>query len=436
MYGAVLTTGALSMKMDIKRKWPVAALSMIGMASTLSAARNQDAEHCAPAPPATCYADNCNHCYCLGPDNYGVNAPVRPRTCNGDWVVTAAGFYWNSHQDGMEYALHNGVVGPGEDPDVNGGAGITAIWGLNNLVDAKFLNPNYKWDFGFKLGLGYNTTCDGWDIGVLWTWYRGKANDHVEAEQGDNAVLLPLWSAYAPLQGLTLYATDIETNWNLELNLVDIDMGREFWTSKYLTMRPHIGVRIAFLDQKYKIAHKGGSFSANSNAGANPIQTGVNNTVLMHNDFSGAGIRAGLETVWNLGCGWGLYGDFSLSIIYGRFSVKYDETNRGVVTPHSRKRIAETYDSFRASRAIADLGLGVQYHTMFCDCAYGFTAMLGWEHHLFFDQNQLWRVVRLGDVPGNSPSGEQSNTTGENSFHQRRGDLDTQGWTLTLRFEF
>ncbi len=37
------------MKVDIKSKWPVLALSVLGMASSVSAARNDD--RCAPEPP-------------------------------------------------------------------------------------------------------------------------------------------------------------------------------------------------------------------------------------------------------------------------------------------------------------------------------------------------------------------------------------------------
>ncbi|NGX36932.1 MAG: hypothetical protein K1000chlam2_00078 [Chlamydiae bacterium] len=417
------------MKMDIKSKWPVAALSLIGMASTASAARTDD--RCAPTPPATCYADDCNRCYCLGPDNYGVNAPARPRTCNGDWVITVAGFYWNSHQDGMEYAIENNVENPGSNI-IN----LEGSQQINRLIDAKYKTPDFDWDFGFKVGLGYNTTCDGWDFGVLWTWYRGKAIDHVEAEADDNRVLLPLWSAYAPLQGGTLYATDIENNWKVEVNLVDLELGREYWTSKYLTLRPFVGIRIAYLNQNYCIKHKGGSFSANNQAGGpTALQQAWNNEVELENDFKSAGLRAGLDTLWNFGCGWGLYGNFALSILYGRFDFEHDETNRRATDPHEKAKIADAKNSFRASRGAADLALGVQWHGMFCQCQYGFTVMLGWEHHLFFDQNQLWRVVRIGDT-FISTGTDSFNNTGENVFHERRGDLDFQGWTLTVKFEF
>jgi hypothetical protein len=414
------------MKMDIKNKWPIAALSLLGMASSASAARD---DRCAPEPPATCYQDDCRHCYCLGPENYGVNAPTCPKTCDGDITITVAGFYWNSHQDGMEYAIDNHVQAP-----VPADIVATIDTGpLNTLVDAEFLTPNFGWDWGFKAGIGYCSPCDGWDIGVLWTWYRGKASSHNERERDDNASLLPLWSAYAPLIGGTLFATDIETSWKLELNLIDIELGRSFWTSKYLSMRPFVGLRIAYINQSYDIEHKGGSWSANANAF--PSQAAYNNEVMLTNDFHGVGVRGGLNTLWNLGCGWGIYGNFALAILYGRFDIDHDEKNRGASDLHVKVLIADAKNSFRASRGAADLALGLQWQTMFCDCAYGFSVALGWEHHLFFDQNQLWRVVRIGDI-FDGGGGAAVNLTGENVYHERRGDLDTQGWTLTVKFDF
>jgi len=57
----------------------VAAVSALGLANPANAARASTADGCAPSPPATCYpGDDCCSTYCLGPDNYGVNAPVRP----------------------------------------------------------------------------------------------------------------------------------------------------------------------------------------------------------------------------------------------------------------------------------------------------------------------------------------------------------------------
>jgi hypothetical protein len=207
-------------------------------------------------------------------------------------------------------------------------------------------------------------------------------------------------------------------------------MGKEYWTSKYLSFRPFIGLRIAYINQDFEIKHKGGSWSDNFSAAP---QGPFNNVVDLDNDFHGVGIRSGFNTVWNLGCGWAIYGDLAASILYGRFTVDHDETNRKAVAAHDKTVILETKESFRASRAIVDLGLGIQWSTMFCDCQYGFTVALGWEQHLFFHQNQMWRVNRIWDF---TDDGQPPNNSGENVFFQRRGTLDTHGVTLKLQFEF
>ena len=400
------------------------ALSVLGLSSVASAARNND-DKCAPMPAATCCPDECSCCYCLGPNQ--VNPPVRPRTCDGDFAITVAGFYWIAHQDGMEYALENQVESPIADESIAEGI---ALEPLNNLINAEYKTPDFRWDFGFKLGLGYNSACDGWDFGVLWTWYQARATDHIEAESDDNRVLLPLWSAFASEVGSVVFASDIETHWKAEINLIDLELGREFWTSKYVSLRPHIGLRIAFIEQDYDIEHKGGSWTELVNSFN---RESFNNKVDLDNDFKGVGLRAGLDSVWNLGCGFGIYGNFAAAIVYGRFSFDHDEDNRRATVNHDKTTILETDNSFRAGRAMLDMALGLQWTALFCDCQWAFTAMLGWEQHLFFHQNQLWRVMRLGDFRTSLPL---PNNVGQNIFHERRGNLDTQGWTLTFKFEF
>jgi hypothetical protein len=316
----------------------------------------------------------------------------------------------------MEYALSNDVFVPGNP-------GPADIQQLNNLIDAEYLNPDFSWEAGFRIGVGYNSTHDGWDFTAYWTWYKGKASSHVEAESDDNQALLPLWSAQVSGSGPgILFATDIQNHWKLSLNLIDVELGREFWLSKYTTFRPHIGLRWASLDQDYTIDHKGGFWST--------LATPTNDSVTLKNDFQGIGARAGFNSVWIIGRGFSFFGDTAISLIYGRFKVHHDEWNRAAATPFGKTRVLETEDSFRASRAMTDLSLGLQWSTPFGQtCQYGFTIGIAWEHHMFFDQNQMWRVNNLTDDPNQL-------IIGENAHYQRRGDLDTQGWTLNIQFEF
>ncbi|NGX39181.1 MAG: hypothetical protein KR126chlam1_00503 [Chlamydiae bacterium] len=412
-----------AMDEDVKK---LSAFAVIALATILSGANHT----CCKAPvQATCYEEDCSCYYCLGPDL--VNPPVRPKTCDGDIAITIAGLAWRAEQDGMEYAIRNRVVAS----DTDSGNHM-----LNNLIEAKYETPAYHWEWGFKLGLGYAGCHDGWDVGAVWTHFKDRSSTHIEEEKSQNGSLLPLWSGFqaqnagdAPI----LFAEDIVTNWKLNLNLIDIELGREFWTSTYLSIRPHMGLRIAYIDQDFDLTHRGGSWSI-----ASP-QCPLNDFVHLENDFKGVGVRTGLDTTWNVGCGWGFYGNFALSAVYGKFQIKHRENVRAALAPFSKIRLLETNESFRVSRAMADLGLGVQWSTFFCNCCYAFTAMLGWEQHFFFHQNQMWRVVRQNGSNSFTDLAETQknslaifNNSGENIYHQRRGNLSTEGVTLRINFAF
>lgn len=372
----------------------------------------QQQRGCEPEPAAPCNQDDCCRTYCLGPENYASLPPVRPNTCNGDFEISVAGVYWAARQEGLSYAIN-----------IEANPTFPATerqFGLEDIIGAEFESPNFKWDFGFKLGFAYVSKCDGWDIGVTWTRFRGKAFSHVETDQGTNRALLPIWSNHAAQISLgPLFATDIETRWSVDINLIDVELGREFWVSRKVTLRPHMGVRAAYLNQDYDLQHKGGTFF---------VFEPFNNEVELRNNFHGVGVRGGLDSNWHFGCGWSLYGDLALSLLYGRFNLDHSEVNRLAESPFRKTQILEVDDSFRASRFAADLSIGIQWSALFCDCDYAFTAQFGWEQHIFLDQNQLWRVDKIEN--NTSPSFY------ENVYAQSRGDLDTAGWTLSLKLAF
>ncbi|MBS0628694.1 MAG: hypothetical protein JSS30_00545 [Verrucomicrobia bacterium] len=422
---------------------PFAVLTVLGLTSAASAARNTTAsgkpvhgDVCAPSQPAVCYPDDCPPCQrCLGPENFAGNPPVCPAGCNGDVFITAAAVYWSSHQDGMEYAIDNEVTQPVLQTIPNNRI-------LNQLANAEYKHPGSHWDWGFKLGIGYCSSCDGWDVNLLWTWYRGRHTHDLDTDNTDNHSVIPLWTNFVPGAGGVLFATDSEIHWKLKLNLVDLELGRGYWVSRYLNIRPFVGLRYASIKQDTAITYRGGSWAAVTGQDAGN-QNAFNDYVDLENDYRGAGLRAGLGSEWNFGCGWALYGNLATSIIYGRFDVDHKEYIRlANITPHSTADILDTNESLRALRAILDLDLGIQWSTMFCSCKYGLTVMLGWESHLFFDQNQLWRVSRVGTssqsvTPPNLTSNPPVlNLSGDNVLEQRRGSLDTSGWTLTFKFDF
>ena len=408
------------MRPDMKK---LSAFFVVVLATLLTKASASE-ESCITIPEkgAPCYyPDECALCYCLGPENYGVNAPVAPITCNGDISITVSLLYWQADQDGMQYAIEN---------ELFASDAVSSNAQLNVLVDAEYIEPSNSFDFGFKLGTSYTSACDGWDLGVLWTHFQNISSDHIDAAQNTNHALLPLWSVFQfPSAGNApiLFTTRIASKWKLDLDLIDIDLGRQFWVSKYLSLHPHIGLRVAILNQDLDLFWRGGSWN-------DPAATPENylGQTELENEYRGIGTRAGVATNWNFGCGWSLYGDASLAIIYGKFKVDHKETLREAVPPSNKIGLLDTHERFHASRGALDLALGVQWSALICDCKYGFTSRLGWEQYIFFHQNQLWRVTRLGG----SNASVVPNNTGENIFQQRQGNLSAQGLTLSGKFTF
>ena len=206
----------------------------------------------------------------------------------------------------------------------------------------------------------------------------------------------------------------------MDLNLVDFELGREFWVGKRLAFRPFVGLRYSSLDQDYtqelKFATPFGSY----------------NTIKHRNDFTGFGARAGFDTSWILGCGFGFYSNFGANLLVGRHRLNNTETNRSASAPFTKSKFTEVSDSFKVGRFIADLGVGVEWSSLFCDCQYGLTISLGWEGHLFLNQNQMWKMTNTTSN-FEQPASTQINVV---QIDKVRGDLLTQGWTLAMKLEF
>jgi hypothetical protein len=318
----------------------------------------------------------------------------------------------------MDFAIRNEVRVPVVNPDP------PEIQELNVLVDDDLEGPSNKWGFGFKLGVGYHTNCDGWDLDLTWAHFSPGSHTDVSADVDDNETLIVLWSAFAPAQGEVVFARDIEADWKVCLDWVDLELGRAFWTSKRLSLRPFVGIRYASLRQNLDLEFKGGSWSPR----IGPPQDPLTGEASLKNDYRGVGLRSGMNTAWHFDCGWALYGDLAAGILYGSFDVDHQENTRLLIAPFSKAEVLDTRSKFRASRAVVDLGLGIQWSALICECKYGIAASLGWEQHLFFHQNQMWRVVLIGDTA--------SGNKGENVYQQRRGTFSTQGATLSVEFLF
>ena len=100
--------------------------------------------------------------------------------------------------------------------------------------------------------------------------------------------------------------------------------------------------------------------------------------------FWGVGPELGIEGDWDVGCGFSLYGDVSVSILYGTFHVRSDQTD--VFT--SVTNINHLRKHTQACQTVLDVGFGVRWQTCFCNGII-LGLQLGLEDHRYFNLNQF-----------------------------------------------
>jgi hypothetical protein len=327
--------------------------------------------------------------------------PGRPQVRDGaDLFVNADLLVWQARENGTAYAVKTKAEQPAS----------TALY--NSSVK----NLHFNWQCGFRFGIGYNLPHDGWDIVTNWTWFQDKAKGHVSAKDGliyPSNTLLPLGSSPT--------VTGFESSnsvLHLKLNLLDLDLGREFFVSKWMTLRPFIGLRTGWIYQKFQSNYDLPTFSSLPGAGSNPM---TNIYSKMNNNYWGLGLHSGLNTQWGLGAGFSFFGNAAFSILNGFFQVNNYKTNN--LTDGTHNDFISNKNSFRIGRVIAELATGLRWETMFANDGCHFQIQAGWEQLMFFGQNQFSDFF----------AGFQ---TGAGNYFANQGDLTIQGWTLNVRFDF
>jgi Legionella pneumophila major outer membrane protein precursor len=437
-----------SSKHSLHKAWPFAATALaVSLVALTGFKKDNDSSH-------THYEDLNTRVTNLEKASVG-NPPLtpaaRPVVQNGaDFFFQGSALYWQASESGLDYAMtwRNNIPTDGASPDF-GGKGTLH-------------HPKFKWDWGFKLGTGYNMAHDGWDLFLDWTrFHTQKQNAHCGNNcpgssssvtpfiPGDNpsSVVYPLLFPANMIPGPTDTDSCCNENigpgylacmdWRVRLDMIDLELGREFFVSKWLTLRPHAGLRDAWINQRGSVHYQGNIISET---------TAADFAIALKNNFWGIGPRAGIDGQWGLCRGFSLYSELAASLLLGYFKISEFQTPSlavpsgspagPIIAAPTTVAIAGSDQSFRekytAARMVADLALGVRYQTSFYDDSYGLMLDIGWEQHMFFGQNQLTRLTR-----SLSPAAFTTNQN-NNAFTPvtNQGDLSTQGVTFTAKVDF
>ena len=271
------------------------------------------------------------------------------------WDLSADLLYWKAYEQGIAYT--------NKPSDV-----LTT----DNFTKKQAINPKFGWDQGFRIGTDYTLCTAPWSLQGYWTYFETKTHGKKSFNSGPPEFLgiYPIWSQNSLSSD---YVSSASFHWRLHLNLLDINMQYALSCfSDSLALKPFLGIRGAFLNQKLHADYAGGTFFS-----------GVDIN-LLRNRYYGAGPRLGLNAHYALTCGFSVIGRVAIAPLFGSFRIKQWET----YLESSRFHRSTTKHHLLLS---TDGALGIQWKGVFAECLPCMTLVLAWEGQLFSRVNQFRR---------------------------------------------
>lgn len=395
------------------------ALSLIAFTSLYSEAEAKKPQLDENGYCSTCYSypcccepccepepRKCIDCECYIPPFYDLQC---------DWGVSLdlEFLYWYAGETNLSYALElkNTQIAPGVDDYA--------------FSPHRFKHISTKWDPGFRVGLGWNSDCDGWDTQLNWTYMKNCQSSSSSvplSPQGilsqDASILINPWInfSFAGFE-LNFPLHQVKAEWNFHYNQIDLEWGRKSWVSRCFALRPYAAVRGAW----WKTRFETDSIHESSDQTRRVFNDRFTNRVW------GVGLLGGLQPTWYFCTNFALYANFDGALLWGDFEAK----KREKYTSDNRELPLDFQNSssscFSQMTAMLDTAIGLRWEETWCCDRYRTAFDLGWEHHILFDQNH-----RMQTTDFFSSSTQLSFL----HYNETTGNLGMGGFVLRLRFDF
>ena len=189
----------------------------------------------------------------------------------------------------------------------------------------------------------------------------------------------------------------MSASWRLIHNALDLELGRAYYITKALSLRPHWGLRGGWLNQKFK----------SSCSISHDVET-VEVDFHAKNNFWGVGPRVGIHGQWHIAnSSWSILGKASTSLLLGKTTMHFyvEDTNTSRETPTELDR--DVRDRFSQLVPNLQIFLGLDWGSCLdCDHYYlGINA--GWETNIYWNQfnipvsNANPEIIPVGEGIGN-----------------------------------
>jgi len=296
---------------------------------------------------------------------------ANPQVDGHGWSLSFDAIAWHLTVEDTEYAYR-----------IN----VPPITPLPSLV-GQTQRVGFGWDFAFRIGVGKKFCNDQWDAGLIFTHFKTEDDDIAEGNPVNGVV--PLKGAgYAGVEALAEYGKSI---FSFDYNDLVLELGRNYFISKKLALKPSVGIRTSWVQQRQITRFTGAA-------------TLLNNTWHIYDSekFWGIGPRGGISSSWYFFRRFQLYGLLNFSFLYSYFDVERSESLSQLNTTSIRIK-----DQMHQFTPAAQYAVGLGWGRYLNDKRQYLELKFGYDGEYFWGLNQMLNfymtmpVVRYKNTDGN-----------------------------------
>lgn len=245
---------------------------------------------------------------------------------------------------------------------------------------AEYFGVPFKWKGGLRVGVGSHLDYDCWSTLFTYTYYQSTGLQSLSV--GNGGIFSPFVGNFFfnNTDGANFGPNYFNANikWKFLFNVFDLELGKPVLIEESIRLRPYIGIKSGFINQKIYTNWNNPTNAVNFSAATENLK----------NDFWGIGPSIGLDTSWSLyqsSCNSvNFIANAAGAIFFGRwsFSDVYQNNSPATITVFTNK----VYGAATMARGF----LGLEWCTAF----YGsdLKLRLGYEAQIWFDQIQFYSL--------------------------------------------
>lgn len=299
-----------------------------------------------------------------------------------------------------------------------------------------------------RIGVGWNSDCDGWDTYLNWTYMRNSRSDSTSITFNNlfdvdpaqlvigQVVTQGILNPWSPQNSDTTVFEKTSAKWSLTFNQIDLELGRKYWLSPCFTLRPFAGLRGAWIKTEFSLNNSNDELFIEGSNTANFV---IQEKSVFENKSWGVGFSGGIQPNWHFCSNFILYSNLDAALLWGEFESKFTENYfkaSGSISDGPDIINYQYKNTFFMMQTVLDLALGLRWEENWCSDRYRTALDLGWEHHVWFDMNHRNKTTIESGVSFNQPSNDSIEFNPTLQAAEATGNLMMGGLVVRLRFDF